>query len=141
MVGVQLQYHPHPRTRTHHSRIAAFFRKLVGIVQEVGENLCLSHGINIHLHIFGREILEELQRRPDKQAMRLIDVIEQPAHALPLKGEREVTRLDARQFQHIANKFTKEGSIRLGYCCPSGMSEVHLYVEDTGIGIPHSERR
>lgn len=31
--------------------------------------------------------------------------------------------------------------IRLGYCCPSGMSEVHLYVEDTGIGIPHSEQK
>ena len=58
---------------------AAFFRKLVGIVQEVGEYLCQSHGIYIHLHIFGREILEELQRRPDKQAMRLIDVIEQLA--------------------------------------------------------------
>ena len=40
-----------------------------------------------------------------------------------------------------ANKFTKEGSIQLGYCCPSGMSEVHLYVEDTGIGIPHSEQK
>ena len=41
-------------------------------------------------------------------------------------------------FLNNANKFTKGGSIRLGYCCPSGMSEVHLYVEDTGIGIPHS---
>lgn len=44
-------------------------------------------------------------------------------------------------FQNNANKFTKGGSIRLGYCCPSGMSEVHLYVEDTGIGIPHSEQK
>lgn len=44
-------------------------------------------------------------------------------------------------FLNNANKFTKEGSIRLGYCCPSGMSEVHLYVEDTGIGIPHSEQK
>lgn len=43
-------------------------------------------------------------------------------------------------FLNNANKFTKGGSIRLGYCCPSGMSEVHLYVEDTGIGIPHSEQ-
>ena len=44
-------------------------------------------------------------------------------------------------FLNNANKFTKGGSIRLGYCCPSGMSEVHLYVEDTGIGIPHSEQK
>ncbi len=29
-------------------------------------------------------------------------------------------------FLNNANKFTKGGSIRLGYCCPSGMSEVHL---------------
>ena len=44
-------------------------------------------------------------------------------------------------FLNNANKFTKGGSIRLGYCCPSGMSEVHLYVEDTGMGIPHSEQK
>lgn len=44
-------------------------------------------------------------------------------------------------FLNNANKFTKGGSIRLGYCCPSGMSEVHLYVEDTGIGISHSEQK
>lgn len=44
-------------------------------------------------------------------------------------------------FLNNANKFTKEGSIQLGYCCPSGMSEVYLYVEDTGIGIPHSEQK
>ena len=44
-------------------------------------------------------------------------------------------------FLNNANKFTKEGSIQLGYCCPSGMGEVHLYVEDTGIGIPHSEQK
>lgn len=44
-------------------------------------------------------------------------------------------------FLNNANKFTKGGSIRLGYYCPSGMSEVHLYVEDTGIGIPHSEQK
>ena len=44
-------------------------------------------------------------------------------------------------FLNNANKLTKEGSIRLGYCCPSGMSEVHLYVEATGIGIPHSEQK
>lgn len=44
-------------------------------------------------------------------------------------------------FLNNANKFTKGGSIRLGYCCPSGMSEVHLYVEDIGIGIPHSEQK
>lgn len=44
-------------------------------------------------------------------------------------------------FLNNANKFTKESSIQLGYCCPSGMSEVHLYVEDTGIGIPHSEQK
>ena len=36
---------------------AASFRKLVGIVQEVGEYLCQSHGVYIHLHIFGRESL------------------------------------------------------------------------------------
>ena len=44
-------------------------------------------------------------------------------------------------FLNNANKFTKGGSIRLGYCCPSGMSEVHLYLEDTGICIPHSDQK
>ena len=44
-------------------------------------------------------------------------------------------------FLNNANKFTKGGSIRLGYCCPPGTGEVHLYVEDTGIGIPHSEQK
>ena len=44
-------------------------------------------------------------------------------------------------FLNNANKFTKEGSIQLGYCCPSGMSEVHLYVEDTGIGSPPREQK
>lgn len=44
-------------------------------------------------------------------------------------------------FLNNANKFTETGSIRLGYCCPPGTGEVHLYVEDTGVGIPHSEQK
>lgn len=44
-------------------------------------------------------------------------------------------------FLNNANKFTGTGSIRLGYCCPPGTGEVHLYVEDTGVGIPHSEQK
>ncbi len=44
-------------------------------------------------------------------------------------------------FLNNANKFTEKGSIRLGYCCPPGAREVHLYVEDTGVGIPHSEQK
>ncbi len=44
-------------------------------------------------------------------------------------------------FLSNANKFTETGSIRLGYCCPPGTGEVHLYVEDTGVGIPHSEQK
>ena len=43
--------------------------------------------------------------------MRLIDVIEQLAHTLPLKDEREVTRLDARQFQHIAHQLQQQFGI------------------------------
>lgn len=44
-------------------------------------------------------------------------------------------------FLNNANKFTETGSIRLGYCCLPGTGEVHLYVEDTGVGIPHSEQK
>ena len=44
-------------------------------------------------------------------------------------------------FLNNTNKFTETGSIRLGYCCPPGTGEVHLYVEDTGVGIPHSEQK
>ena len=44
-------------------------------------------------------------------------------------------------FLNNANKFTEKGSIRLGYCCLPGAREVHLYVEDTGVGIPHSEQK
>ena len=44
-------------------------------------------------------------------------------------------------FLNNANKFTETGSIRLGYCCPPGTGEVHLYVVDTGVGIPHSEQK
>lgn len=44
-------------------------------------------------------------------------------------------------FLNNANKFTETGSIRLGYCCPPDTGEVHLYVEDTGVGIPHSEQK
>lgn len=44
-------------------------------------------------------------------------------------------------FLNNANKFTETGSIRLGYCCPPSTGEVHLYVEDTGVGIPHSEQK
>ena len=44
-------------------------------------------------------------------------------------------------FLNNANKFTETGSIRLGYCCPPGTGEVHVYVDDTAVGIPHSEQK
>ena len=44
-------------------------------------------------------------------------------------------------FLNNADKFTEKGSIRLGYCCPPATGEVHLYVEDTGVGIPRSEQK
>lgn len=44
-------------------------------------------------------------------------------------------------FLNNASKFTNRGYIKLGYCCPPDSDEVHIYVEDTGVGIPHSEQR
>lgn len=44
-------------------------------------------------------------------------------------------------FLNNANKFTESGSIKLGYCCQPGSGEVHIYVEDTGVGIPRSEQK
>lgn len=44
-------------------------------------------------------------------------------------------------FLNNANKFTKSGYIKLGYSCPPGSGEVHIYVEDTGMGIPRSEHK
>lgn len=44
-------------------------------------------------------------------------------------------------FLNNANKFTENGNIRLGYHCTPCTREVHLYVEDTGIGIPQSEQK
>lgn len=45
-------------------------------------------------------------------------------------------------FLNNANKFTESGYIKLGYYCSSeNGKEVHLYVEDTGVGIPQSEQK
>lgn len=44
-------------------------------------------------------------------------------------------------FLNNANKFTRNGYIKLGYHCPPGSGEVHIYVEDTGLGIPRSEQK
>lgn len=44
-------------------------------------------------------------------------------------------------FLNNAAKFTKEGSIELGWSCLPGSQEVEIYVEDTGIGIPKSEQK
>ena len=93
--------------------LLALFRKLV--------STCVSRmGSTFTCTSSGGKSFEELQRRPDKQAMRLIDVIEQPVHTLPLKGEREVTRLDARQFQHIAHQLQQQFGI--------GVDNVHKFL-------------
>jgi signal transduction histidine kinase len=39
-----------------------------------------------------------------------------------------------------ANKFTEEGYVKLGYSHVPGSTEVRIYVEDTGIGIPVEEQ-
>lgn len=44
-------------------------------------------------------------------------------------------------FLNNATKFTKDGYIKLGYHCPPDSGEVHIYVEDTGVGIPRSEQK
>lgn len=44
-------------------------------------------------------------------------------------------------FLNNANKFTQEGSITLGYSYISAKNEVHLFVEDTGIGISSEEQK
>ena len=38
-----------------------------------------------------------------------------------------------------ARKFTSQGHIKLGYFCDKEQKEVHIYVEDTGAGIPKEE--
>lgn len=42
-------------------------------------------------------------------------------------------------FLNNANKFTREGYIKLGYSCPQNKQEIHIYVEDTGMGISSDE--
>lgn len=38
-----------------------------------------------------------------------------------------------------AKKFTQKGSIKLGYFCHKEKKEIHIFVEDTGVGIPKEE--
>lgn len=38
-----------------------------------------------------------------------------------------------------AKKFTSKGYIKLGYFCDKEKKEIHIYVEDTGAGIPKEE--
>lgn len=38
-----------------------------------------------------------------------------------------------------AKKFTREGSIKLGYFCHKEKKEIYIFVEDTGPGIPREE--
>lgn len=38
-----------------------------------------------------------------------------------------------------AKKFTKKGFIKLGYFCNKEKKEIHIFVEDTGAGIPKEE--
>lgn len=40
-----------------------------------------------------------------------------------------------------ARKFTPQGYIKLGYFCDKEQKEVHIYVEDTGAGIPKEEQQ
>lgn len=40
-----------------------------------------------------------------------------------------------------ARKFTPQGCIKLGYFCDKEQKEVHIYVEDTGAGIPKEEQQ
>lgn len=44
-------------------------------------------------------------------------------------------------FLNNANKFTQQGSIRLGYSFVPATHEVHIFVEDTGIGISVEEQK
>ncbi len=44
-------------------------------------------------------------------------------------------------FLNNASKFTESGYIKLGYRYLSETSEVAIYVEDTGCGIPHAEQK
>lgn len=44
-------------------------------------------------------------------------------------------------FLNNAAKFTREGSIKLGWSYMPQTEEVEIYVEDTGIGIPQSEQK
>ena len=38
-----------------------------------------------------------------------------------------------------AKKFTSQGHIKLGYFCDKEKKEIHIFVEDTGAGIPKEE--
>lgn len=42
-------------------------------------------------------------------------------------------------FLSNAKKFTKQGSIKLGYSLNKERKEIHIFVEDTGIGMPKEE--
>lgn len=71
-----------------------------------------------------------------------LDFIEE-VDDIPIEIEVDQDRLTQvlTNFLNNASKFTKEGYIKLGYCYVPEESQVRIYVEDTGIGIPIEEQR
>lgn len=71
-----------------------------------------------------------------------LDFIEE-VDDIPIEIEVDQDRLTQvlTNFLNNASKFTKEGYIKLGYCYVPEESQVRIYVEDTGIGIPVEEQR
>ena len=72
-----------------------------------------------------------------------LQFLKEKADTPPLQFKVDRGRLTQvlTNFLNNACKFTKEGYIKLGYRLEEETSEVHIYVEDTGKGIPPEEQK
>ncbi len=88
-------------------------------IREVLESIYQTHSVLIH------SPLEFIKDFPEEDAYVYID---------SMRLTQVITN-----FLNNANKFTREGYIKLGYNCPQNKQEIHIYVEDTGMGISSDE--
>lgn len=66
---------------------------------------------------------------------------EESSVALEIEADKDRLVQVLTNLLNNAGKFTKEGYVKLGYTYVEKNSEVHIFVEDTGIGIPKEEQK
>ena len=66
-------------------------------------------------------------------------IIEFPDEDVTIHIDRMRLTQVITNFLGNAKKFTSQGHIKLGYFCDKEKKEIHIFVEDTGAGIPKEE--